>query len=145
MLAETPVEYWHGLTAIELRARTDSVGEPFAFYRISERIIVLYSLPRVWALPKLSRWLRRSLRRFTAEIEEDGTGVRVSWPSPALLAVWFYCEVLTHELGHHKRNQYRQKIGRLGRLRDEETVADLHAGRLTHQLFARVRAKRASR
>jgi len=40
------VDYVYGLRKIELRPRVSSqVGDPYGFYRRSERLIVLYSVP----------------------------------------------------------------------------------------------------
>ena len=62
-LAALPPEQIHGLAAVELRARVDSVGAPFAFYRREDRVIIVYSLPpdEWWMdsiIPDVARRLR---------------------------------------------------------------------------------------
>jgi hypothetical protein len=130
ILARVPAEQHHGLQRIELRPRTTSVGKPFAEYRRDERIIVLYSLPADgWWLPSDFDLVPLRLDRYQARVSSDDTGSNISWRSPSQLALWFWVEVLAHELGHHMRNQYRRSYPRFARLRDEESVADLHSRR----------------
>jgi|SRR5689334_18589970 len=145
VLERVPLEYTYALTAIELRARPGKVGEPFGLYRPDERSIVLYSLPDEWHVSALSRSLRESIRRFHGTVEESQGTITVKWASSEIRALWFYSYVFAHELGHHKRFYYRRRNGARGRLSDEETVADLHARRLTDQLMKAFRAARRSR
>ena len=58
-LRALPVEQLRGLRRIELRARVDDVGAPFALYRREERDIILYSLPPdEWWMSALDRAVR---------------------------------------------------------------------------------------
>lgn len=137
LLPKIPVEYLYGLSHIELRARhRPGVGEPFGRYRIRTRDILFFSLPPVWYGQSLDPYFRASYEKFDAIIEEEGENFRISWRSPAALSLWYYCEIFTHELGHHFVEQYRAKNGRIGSARHEELVADLHARRFTDELLA---------
>ena len=132
-----PVEYLYGLSRIQLRARQrPAVGEPFGRYRIRTRDILLFSLPPVWYCKPLDPYFRASYEKFDAVIDQEGEGFRISWRSPAALSLWFYCEIFTHELGHHFVEQYRAKNGRIASARHEELVADLRARRFTDELLA---------
>jgi hypothetical protein len=144
ILGVVPVEYVYGLRLIELRARQNSVGLPFAFYRPGERKIVIYSVPPVWEFELLPPSLRRSLKRFHAAIADSParTMSRITWNPPEFRTVWFAAEVLAHEFGHHLRFQYRHKNGRFGRRVDEELVAQLHSERFMKKEIARLRARR---
>ena len=114
LLTRIPVEYLYGLSRIELRAwQRPAVGEPFARYRIRTRDILLFSLPPVRYCKPLDPYFRASYEKFDAVIDQEGEGFRISWRSPAALSLWFYCEIFTHELGHHFVEQYRAKNGRI--------------------------------
>jgi hypothetical protein len=145
VLRDIPVEYVYGLSRIELRARHEpGVGAPFGCYRPDERAIILYSLPPVWHFPAqaLAGNFGRSLQRFHARIVPDSTGFNISWPEPAVMSLWFYSYVFTHELGHHFVEQYKAKNSRIQPSSAEELVAGLHAQRLTDKLFVSLRARR---
>lgn len=136
VLTEIPVEYLYGLSRIEMRARHEpGVGVPFGCYLHDERAIILYSLPPVWHFDRLADDFRQSLERFYARIVPDLTGFTIWWPESALLSLWFYCHVFTHELGHHFAEQYKAKNGIMPSRSVSERSADLHARRLTDQLF----------
>lgn len=140
LLQRVPVEFIYGLSRIELRARElPRIGAPFGSYWISERAIVLYSLPSVFHFRTLSADFRRSLNRFHAVIKSDSDGFTISWPEPAVMSLWFYSYVFTHELGHHFIEQYKSKNSRIRSRNAEELVADLHAKRFTDELFASFR------
>jgi hypothetical protein len=130
ILARVPSEQRLGLARIELRARTGSVGKPFAEYRRDERVILLYSLPADgWWLPRQFDLEPLRLDRYQARVTRDRSGSSVTWRTPTALALWFWIEVLAHELGHHVRNQHRARYPRVARTRDEESVADLYSRR----------------
>jgi len=144
LLQRVPVEYIYGLYRIELRARDlPLIGSPFAWYWVSERAIVLYSLPPVLRFRWLSTEFRRSLNRFHADIQSDGKAFTVSWREPDNMSLWFYSYVFTHELGHHFVEQYKTKNSRIQSRNAEELVADLHAKRFTDELFASFRKQRS--
>jgi hypothetical protein len=132
ILGRVPVEQLFGLRRIELRARTDRFGDPFAHYLRDERTIRLYSVPDgEWPL---SLHAVESLRlgQYRARVRRHAGGVTVAWSPPDRVvwrALWFWIEVLAHELGHHVRNQYRARHPRVARTRDEESVADLYSRR----------------
>lgn len=145
LLGKLPVEYLYGLSRVELRARQgDEVGSPFAIYWKDERAIILYSLPMVWRFRSISRDFARSLLKFYADIQFEEESVVVSWRDESVMALWFYCDVFTHELGHHFVRQYRGKNSGIRSRRHEELVAELHARRFTDELFAAFRAKRTT-
>ena len=133
ILGRLPVEQLFGLRRIELRARPDRFGDPFAHYLRDERAILLYSVPDGdWTLaPHAVESLR--LRQYRASVRRHAGGAIVAWRPPVdriiWRALWFWIEVLAHELGHHVRNQYRARHPRVARTRDEESVADLYSRR----------------
>jgi hypothetical protein len=144
LFARIPPEYLYGLSRVELRARqTKAIGKPFGCYRRDEKVIILYSVPPViWHFPSLLADFRRSLTACYAVVASDEEGIRVTWPEDALISLWYYAHVLTHELGHHYVEQYRVKSGRLGGTLFAEFVAEMHARRLTADFF---RAHRESK
>lgn len=130
ILGRVPVEQLYGLKRIELRARAGALGDPFAYYLRDERAILLYSVPDGdWTLPWPHAADSLRLRRYRARVRRHRDGVDVAWRSPIDRALWFWIEVLAHELGHHVRNQYRARHPRVARTRDEESVADLYSRR----------------
>lgn len=139
--SEVPLEYLHGLRRIEMRPRLEEVGEPFAYYLPDEKAIILYSLPQEWTwsgddLPEL---FILTMERVSADVRYRGKHVHIRWPDRATLALWFFVEVLAHELGHHYRNQYRIRRGSGRHRRHEELVAGLHSERF-YDAFRRTRA-----
>ena len=132
-LRALPVEQLHGLVRIELRARVDDVGDPFALYRREERDILVYSLPPdEWWMSSLDPGCARELRRAGADIVRHKHGVSIHFADGGLDE--FMRDVLAHELGHHLRNQTVARYPRVGRTADEEAVADLHARRTRARL-----------
>jgi len=140
---EVPIEYLNGLARIELRPRPSDVGEPFGCYLRDERAIILYSLPLQWTwYTPAPDALLRSMRRFYAAVDEDTYATTISWPAPEVLGLWFFVEVLAHELGHHYRNQYRIRRGNARHRRHEEFVAEMHSARFHDALRRKLRARR---
>jgi hypothetical protein len=88
----------------------------------------------------VSESLLRAMKRFFAVIEVGGGRTTVLWPTRELLAVWYYTEVLAHELGHHYRRQYRGRRGSGALQAHEEFVAELHSHRFYKAFRAKVRA-----
>lgn len=132
LLRALPATQLHGLKCIELRARTDDVGAPFAIYRREERDIILYSLPPdEWWMSSLTRDCARDLRQAGARIVRHELGVSVHFAAGGMDA--FLRHVLAHEIGHHVRNQVA-RYPRTARTADEEAVADLHARRTRARL-----------
>lgn len=146
LLPTLPAEYVYGLSRVELRARQGTeIGEPFGWYGRDEHAIILYSLPTTWKLPGgVSRQFAHTLRRFHAELTFDDNAVTVSWINEEVMGLWFYCEVFTHELGHHFSCQYESRNGRIRGKRFREIVADLQARRFTEELFSRYRSRKAA-
>ena len=125
-----------GLRRVELRARVDDVGAPFALYRRQERDILLYSLPPdEWWMSSLDQACARDLRRVGATLVRHRHGVSVHFADGGLDD--FMRDVLAHELGHHVRNQTVARYPRVARTADEEAVADLHARRTRARLSSR--------
>jgi len=132
-LRALPVVQLHGLRRIELRARVDDVGAPFALYRREERDIILYSLPPgEWWMSSLDRECARDLKRVGATIVRHRHGVSIHFSDGGLDD--FMRDVLAHEIGHHVRNQTVASYPRVARTADEEAVADLHARRTRARL-----------
>jgi len=128
---DVPIEYLYGLTAIELRARQGKiVGQPYGLYRPGEKCIVLYSLPMEWQWTEISAHTISKMRAYGASVVENENRVTVVWGSRLQLAIWFFSDVLAHELGHHYRNQYQISLGGPGAVPHEECVAELHARRI---------------
>lgn len=139
-----PIEYLYGLKRIELRPRKNKeVGSPFGQYCASERVITLFSLPDEWKLKSIGSSIFCSLTKFYAEISEEKDFVIVRWRDQSVMCLWYYCDVFTHELGHHYRAQYRHKNGGLGKYEHEEFVAELHAKRFTDALFRKNKRAKA--
>ena len=142
---EVPLAYLHGLNRIELRPRSSNeVGSPFALYRRSEKSIILYSLPLEWFWkPYPSAKLVARMQHFFAAVDVSSQGVQVTWPGREVLMIWFYIEVLAHELGHHYRWQHRGRRGGGSFTAHEEFVAEIHSHRF-YQVFLK-RAREAGK
>ena len=133
-------EYFHGLKRIELKARpSERIGEPFGCYSLRDHIIVLYSLPMIWQLDRLNTRWEINLSEYGASIERDGI-VTVSWRDDSHLKIWFWDQVVVHELGHHFVEQYKHRNGRVRTIRAHEGLADIHVGRYLSQRFQVVKA-----
>jgi len=146
LLKDIPVEYLYGLSRVELRARRGKrIGEPYGVHRSGEKVIILYSLPRLWVLDMMSEGSKKDLEACRARVSQHGRQWHVYWPSEAGLAVWFFKEVFTHELGHHFAEQYKKKRGRIRGVRYHEMNADLRSFRLTREVFRRIRKRRKAR
>ncbi len=141
-LKTIPVEYIYGLSRIELRARQGKIGDPFGVYSRDEKVIILYSLPRLWVVDLMSEGAQEDLERFGARVSQHGRQWHVYWPSEAGLAVWFFKEVVTHELGHHFSHQYEKRRGRIRGVKFREMNANLHSFRLTREMFNRMKRRR---
>ena len=140
---EVPPWLLHGLRRIELRPRPSSVvGTPYAVYLPPERSVVLYSLPPawVWHEPVPEHHLRR-MRQFGARVQV-GPPASVDWPGSASLALWFFTDVVLHELGHHAREMERGRRGRACRVADEEHFVDRYADRLARPMLRRLERRR---
>jgi len=146
-LKTIPVEYLYGLSRIELRARRGNrIGEqPLGVYRPGEKVIILYSLPMSWVVDMMPEGGQEDMEAFGAKVSHHGEEWHVRWSSEAGLAVWFFKTVLTHELGHHFSEQYRNKNGRIRGIKFRETNADLHSLRLTREMFNRMKRRRETK
>lgn len=145
-LKTIPVEYLYGLSRVELRARRGSrIGEPFAAYRPDEKVVVLYSLPMLWVIDEMSEGAHKDMAAFGARVSQQGRLWHVYWPSETRLSLWFFKEVVMHELGHHFAEQYKRKRGRIRGVRFREMNADLHSFRLTREMFNRFRRRRQAK
>jgi hypothetical protein len=132
-LRALPAVQLEGLRRIELRARVDDVGAPFALYRREERDIILFSLPPdEWWMSSLDRQCARELRRAGARLVRHRDGVSLHFTDGVIAT--FMLDVLAHEIGHHVRNQTVARYPRVARTADEEAVADLHARRTRARL-----------
>lgn len=141
---DVPIEYLNGLSRIELRPRQGVVGDPFACYLPDEKTIILYSLPTQWT------WdydppedLLAKMYRFFAVMSLTDEGLTIRWPEREVLALWYFVEVLAHELGHHYRTQYRIRRGSRKHKLHEEFVASLHSERFFAEIRKRYRRNAA--
>lgn len=141
LLSQIPEKYIYGLSRVELRARTGEIGKPFGLYLPRDKAIYLYSLPTTWHVPAISKGVLAALRQYSPQIEHKENEVIVRWPDEDIFMLWFFYEVVTHELGHHYRNQYRSKRKKSLRTMDHELVADLHARRLKELSLAAVKKR----
>ena len=133
------IEYLYGLKRIELRARRSSaIGVPFGVYYEREHIVALYSLPLVWELDRLMQGWQECLVAYQANVKRGAMTV-VSWPSEAALELWFWDQVVMHELGHHFVEQYRNRNGRIRTRKAHEGLANLHVGRYLNRRFQRLK------
>ncbi|MBN2130231.1 MAG: hypothetical protein JW741_12085 [Sedimentisphaerales bacterium] len=140
---EIPTEYLYGLARIELRAREgNEIGNPFGKYCRDEKTIILYSLPTEWTVPCMPPGRKQSLQMFGAEIQRGENSWCVRWPDHPSLGLWFFAEIVTHELGHHFSHQYRNKRGKIRGRMYREMNADLHSLRLTRKMSERWRRRR---
>lgn len=139
LLLSARTEYLYGLKRIELRSRIgNTVGEPFAYYYPVERTVVLYSLPLVWELSKLSGGWERLFTDYLARVDR-GSMISVSWPDRSILGLWFWDQVVMHELGHHFVEQYRSKNGRVRSRNAHERLAEMHVGRYLSRRYQRLK------
>ncbi|HYR28527.1 MAG TPA: hypothetical protein VEU30_08680 [Thermoanaerobaculia bacterium] len=141
MRREIPPEYLHGLSRIELRPRTDgSIGVPFGCYLRDEKAILLYSLPEAWVWDEPpDDHVIQGMQRFFAYIGHDAPRVRVRWPDPVALSMWYFIEVFAHELGHHYSHRYRGRRGGAKSRRHDEFLAELHSTRFYERLVRKLR------
>jgi hypothetical protein len=143
---EVPVEYIYGLDRFELRAREGNrIGRPFAKYWEDEKAIILYSLPMQWVVDSMPVGHRKKLEVWGAEVLQNGSKWQVNWPFRAALGIWYFTEVLTHELGHHFAEQYKKKRGKIRSHKFNELNANLHSFRLTRKFFERFSKGRTER
>jgi hypothetical protein len=143
-LSWVPLAYLHKLRQIELRPRVSArVGRPFGLYDPSEQMVILYSLPLQWTWPgvKASNGLLRGMRAAGAAVHVEPSAVTIEWPSAQRLAVWFWGEVVAHELSHHFRRVFRGRRSTGSRL-TEETLACVYGDRLWRGIRHKVRERR---
>jgi hypothetical protein len=137
-----PLQYLYGLRRIELRPRqSNRIGKPFAFYSVGDKSIILYSLPIVWRLDSIPARFQRVLEAYDAIVEKSADSVIVRWPDQAKMSIWYWTDVLMHELGHHFMHQYRHKNGTVNIAEAREFIADLHARRFMTALAAKIRGE----
>jgi hypothetical protein len=125
LLLRQPLEHLYGLKGVELLPRRGAIGEPFGVYRPAEKLIRLYSVPKIWPVAGRSRaafWIK-----LGATYEEDREGARVVWKKSGDLAYWYYIGVLLHELGHHYSFQWRRKRKTPRAISTHERLADMRA------------------
>ena len=140
VLQKIPVEFIYGLKKIELRSRQDKkIGEPYGFYRYSERMIVLYSVPSdSWVLDGFTPQWRKAFRAWGAKLEKQGETFFCMW-NPSKLR-HFFCAVLCHELGHHYTFQYHSKNKLILHQTTNENLADLHGSRILTAIASDIKA-----
>ncbi len=125
-LLDVPLPYLNNLTAVECRPRSGAVGKPFGAYLVSERRIILYSVPaEEWRFSKKFEASIPAYRSHGAQVNVDDKGFRVTWPNPAKLEILFV-ETLFHELGHHYNFTYRRRRKVPSEKIAQESIADAH-------------------
>jgi len=132
-----PIEYIYGLKHVELRPRlSKDIGRPFGCYLPSDKVIWLYSLPTIWRMKQANQCLRKGAEEFGATVSNVDNHVEINWSASdtARLDLWFCAHVLTHELGHHFVEQYKNKRGRNMRRSHHEFVAEIHSQRIWAKL-----------
>lgn len=127
-LLRLPLEYLYGLKRIELRARPGLVGQPYGYYRIGAKLIVLYSMPLRWRPGKDGGLDLILLGAVSSEF--IGDDLRLSWRSPQRLESYFHEHVVLHEIGHHHSYQWRRSRRPALYGRRQEAAAELRADRL---------------
>lgn len=129
---ELPPEYLVGLNRIELMDRNSrNIGDPYGFYRESEKVIIMYSVPpKRWVFGSLGHTSRDRFRTHGASVGEIESGIEVTWKKPIDLAYFMFAEVFLHELGHHYIHQYRHRNKSPGSDRLHEELADIHMRKL---------------
>lgn len=140
VLSVCPPEYIAGLRMIELRPRHDSnVGSPYGFYEGAEKRIVLYSLPMNWSFDfQISVKDRQSFTSSAASVMQTKDSTDIVWNKKEDRALWFFKDVLLHELAHHycHQNRYRRKPASI---HHEELLADLHGSRIWTRIVSTIR------
>jgi len=144
LLVIIPSEYAQGLRRVELRARQGPLGHPYAEYRRGEKVVVIYSVPRLWEMRSIPEYEQRSMSRFGARLERHGDAWLVQWDDLEGLSFWFAYVVLFHELGHHFSDQYHRRGGWISGRRFREAFADATARRIHRALLKRMRLRRKS-
>ena len=140
-LLNLPIEYLYGLRKIELLPRSAEVGSPYALYRPGEKSIQLYSQPMTWSTNNIDFSYAKRLRdHWDAEVDTQEDTTTISWPSRERRELWFFMEVLMHQLGHHYQNQYRTR-DKLTHYKTENMVAHLHWIRFYRRKLRALRAK----
>lgn len=134
MLQIMPFEYTYGLTRVEMRAREDDLGDPFALYRPSERDIIIYSVPLVWHVSSRS-WVTKSVGILDVAVNQEASGVTLTWQAVKDLEEWFLRLIFFHELGHHFAEQYRHKRSRIKGKRYSELSAWIKGGHIDRWLL----------
>jgi hypothetical protein len=130
VLKRIPVEYIYGLNKIALRSRENNrIGDPYGYYRYSDRMIVLYSVPsNAWVLDGFSPQWRKAFRNWGMTLEKQGESFIGIWGRSKLKH--FFCAVLCHELGHHYTFMYDSKNKLILHRTTNENLADLHGSRI---------------
>jgi len=127
---------------IELRPRHDSnVGRPYGFYEGVEKRIVLYSLPMNWSFDfHISLKYRQSLISSAARVMQTKDSTGIVWDKKEDRALWFFKDVLLHELAHHycHQNRYRRKPASI---HHEELLADLYGSRIWTGIVSTMRRR----
>ena len=140
ILERIPVEYIYGLKKIALRSRENNrIGDPYGFYRYSDRMIVLYSVPSdAWVLDGFSPQWRKAFKNWGMTLEKQGECFLGIWEGSKLRH--FFCAVLCHELGHHYTFQYDSKNKLIPNETTNENLADLHGSRILSAIASDLKA-----
>jgi hypothetical protein len=130
ILERIPVEYIYGLKKIALHSRKNNeIGCPYGYYRYSDRMIVLYSVPLdAWVLDGFPPQWRKAFRNWGMTLEKKGESFLGIWEGDKLKH--FFCAVLCHELGHHYTFQYDTKNKFIPNKTTNENLADLRGSRI---------------
>ena len=132
-IKDLPPEYMYGLKSIELRDRNSiPIGDPYAFYRESEKDIIMYSVPpEKWLFSQLKQGSIDRFKEHNAKVIKHINQIEVLWRKPIDVAYFMFREVFLHELGHHYVYQYRHRNKPPNTDYAHEELADIHMGKLS--------------
>ncbi len=140
-----PLEFLCGLKRIELRARQSiEVGRPFGCYLPDEKVVILFSLPTSFNFGWPSEDSLRRLLLFRPQVDFTDNGLEVAWTDLGQLAIWFFTDVVIHELAHHFDNQYGHKNRRIRGRRWQEAFAEVRANRFFSHLNSALKRRKAA-
>jgi hypothetical protein len=122
------------ISAIELRARTSDIGDPYGTYHPRDALVRLYSVPFPdWPWDKDELPPNSNLAFCGAKLIRIDDRSHVHWDRLVDLTR-FYALVLAHELGHHYVYRHRRKWSLPTTTHDHERRANSHIWRTGVQL-----------
>lgn len=134
-LATLGPEWTYGVRTVRLvQAPPAGTALRFGELRVPGEVLLFEQPATPWRLPRtLAAADRQRLESAGALVEADAGGLTtlVGWPGETL-SDFMLCDVLAHELAHHRQQQYAGKRPvRVRRTRDHEALAHLQVRRFT--------------